>query len=142
MSFCHDMKEIFPGLLLGAISDVPEMVRKGADILIVLDRLSSDIWNYGFRGEILFYPVKDGSVLPDDVLDNAVKKITGLLKSGKKVGIFCLSGHGRTGCLASCLLYALGVKEPLEYIRENYCPKAVETFEQEEALRRFMEREA
>ena len=48
--------------------------------------------------------------------------------------IACLGGHGRTGVCLSMLAYLMdvpGAKEnPIEFIRKNYCKKAVESVKQ------------
>jgi len=60
--------------------------------------------------------------------------------SGKKVAIFCIGGHGRTGYFTSLLLGKLGIEDPIDYLRKNYCEKAVETNCQVEAIANFLDR--
>jgi protein-tyrosine phosphatase len=50
--------------------------------------------------------------------------------------VFCEGGHGRTGTALAALLIANGftAREAVEYIRKEYCPKAVETRVQETYL--------
>ena len=47
----------------------------------------------------------------------------------KDVTIYCLGGHGRTGTALSILASMCGVtdKDPVQYIRDKYCNKVVET---------------
>ena len=59
MNGISEMCEIIPGLLLGGVRDAGEMARKGADVLVPLAFLDSGIWQTGFRGEILYYPIPD-----------------------------------------------------------------------------------
>lgn len=119
--------EIIPGLLLGGADDAGKMVRQGADVLVPLAFLDGRIWETGFRGEILYYPIEDRNVLPTEVLHELVDKICDRLEAGKKVGLFCGAGQGRTGYVAACVLARHGIKDPISYIRRNYSRKAIET---------------
>ena len=130
---CHDGPiEVVPNLYCGSMKEALVMVSEeiGVDTLVPLDSLDACIWKLGFRGEILYYPIEDYGVLPNDVLDDLVSKIIRRLKSGKKVGLFCLGGHGRTGYIASIVLGELGYRDPIGYLRSRYCRRAVESSEQ------------
>ena len=72
---CHEVTEICPGLLISGYRDVARMVQMGADVLVPLDSLSGGIWDTGFRGEILYCPITDYGVLPDDALERLVEDI-------------------------------------------------------------------
>lgn len=125
--FCHNGPvEVYPNLYLGSLGESSQMA-KFCDILVPLAECYGSIWDNGFRGEIWYYPIRDYSVLPDDVADKAVHKIVSALENKKKVGIFCLGGHGRTGYLACLVLGALDYADPIRYVRENYCKLAVES---------------
>ncbi len=53
------------------------------------------------------------------------------LASGAKVHCGCIGGHGRTGTFFAALVkHMLGVEAAIDYVREHYCKKAVETREQ------------
>lgn len=119
--------EIIPGLMLGGAEDAEKMVRKGANVLVPLAFLDGRIWETGFRGEVLYYPIEDRNVLPTEVLHELVDKICDRLEAGKKVGLFCGAGQGRTGYVAACVLARHGIKDPISYIRRNYSRKAIET---------------
>ena len=127
MSGFSEMCEIIPGLMTGSVSDVPAMVRMGAEVLVPLAFLDGKIWETGFRGEVLYYPIEDRSVLPEDVLHELVDNICARLDEGRKVGLFCGAGHGRTGYVAACVLAKRGIKDPIGYLRRYYSAKAVET---------------
>ena len=126
----REMTEVIPGLLVGAASDAEAMVLKGADVLVPLAFLDGSIWKTPFRGEIIYCPITDMDVLPDDVLRDLVDKICARMDEGKKVGLFCGAGHGRTGYVAACVLARRGIKDPIGYLRRNYSNKAVETDKQ------------
>ena len=134
---CHNVTEIRKGLFISGRRDVAEMVQAGVDVLLPLDSLRGDVWETGFRGEILYYPIMDCGVLPDDVLDRLIDDIFRRLDAGKRVGMFCIGGHGRTGYVAACVLARDGVENPIAYLHEHYCRFAVESDEQREAIRRF-----
>ena len=129
--------EIIPGLILGGIRDLEEMVRMQPDVLVPLDHLPGDIWDMGFRENILYCPITDYFILPDDVLDRIVRQICELLQNGKRAAVFCLGGHGRTGYIASCVLFQMGIPAPSAYLRTHYSQYAVETEKQELAVERF-----
>ncbi len=132
--------EIVPGLILGGIADLDAMLAMKPDALVPLDRLPGRVWQTGFRGEVLYYPITDRDVLPDDVLDALVGQIVRRVRDGMRVALFCLGGHGRTGYVAACALYRLGVKEPLPFLWDRYSPAAVETDTQEAAVLRYCRR--
>lgn len=107
------------------------------DVLIPLDSVGGTIWDYGFRGEILYIPITDFGTLPKAIEREKVTQVVRLIRQGRKVAIFCLGGHGRTGYFASLVLSELGVKDPIELMRRLYCKHAVETNEQLEAIAKF-----
>lgn len=136
----QDAVEIIPGLILGGLNDLPDLLGMRPNVLVPLDRLPGTVWNFGFRGEILYCPIKDKGILPDDVLDDLVEKIVSRLLAGKRVAIFCLGGLGRTGYVAACVLCRLGKEYPVAFLRGNYRCAAVETEEQIEAVYRYCQR--
>ena len=129
--------EIIPGLILGGIMDLENMISMKPDVLVPLDSLPGDVWDMGFRGDILYCPITDYSILPDDVLEKLVRQISERIKNGMRVAVFCTGGHGRTGYISACVLFQHGIKNPIEYLRENYSPFAVESREEESAVDRF-----
>ena len=139
MNNFSECKEIVPGLILGSVNDVEQMVEMGADVLVPLAYLESSVWNTDFRGEILYCPIKDRGVLPFDVLRTIVLKILIRLDQKKKVALFCAGGHGRTGYVAGCVLAELEIKDPIGYLRIEYSPHAVETDAQAEGILTYME---
>lgn len=133
-------KEIHPGFILGGHRELDVMLRMQPDVLVPLAQLSAKVWDTGFRGEILYCPIRDFDILPEDVLDRLVEQILERLNAGKRVALFCIGGHGRTGYVAACVLARLGVSKPIEFLRAHYSTRAVETGEQEEAVLRYCER--
>lgn len=132
---CHPVTEIVPNLFLGGYSQVREMVtEKNVDVLVPLDSLDGNIWKYGFRGEILYYPIQDFGTLPSDVYETVCNKILECIKANKKVGLFCMGGHGRTGYVAAGVLGLYGIEDPINLLWTKYCEKAVETTSQLEEI--------
>lgn len=126
---CHvGPVEVIQNLFCGSLDESIEMVASArVNTLVPLESLSAKIWDLGFRGEILYYPIYDFEVLPTDVLEELVSKVLLCLDKGKKVGIFCQGGHGRTGYVASVILGKLGIEDPIRFLRKHYCKKAVES---------------
>ena len=119
--------EVVPGLILGSLRALNDILDRKPDVLFPLDRLPGWVWETGFRGEIVYYPITDYEALPDDVLDGLVAAVLERLKAGKRVAVFCIGGHGRTGYVAACVLYRLGQENPIAFLRQNYSPSAVES---------------
>lgn len=132
--------EIVTGLILGSLHGLKAILRMKPDALFPLDRLPGWIWEEGFRGPIVYFPITDCDVLPEDVLDELVDAILGFLRAGKRVALFCVGGHGRTGYVAACVLHRLGIENPIAFLRKNYSLSAVETEAQGEAVFRYIRR--
>lgn len=127
---CHvGPVEVIKNFFCGSMDEALDMAsgRIRVDTLIPLDALEAAVWDLGFRGEILYYPIKDYGILPDDVLNALVTKILDRLGRGKKVGLFCMGGHGRTGYVASIVLGKLGYEDPIGFLRSIYCSQAIES---------------
>jgi len=79
--------------------------------------------------------------VPTDVvvMRSALLDLLQRARSGESVELGCLGGHGRTGTALACLTVLAGTSptEAVEWVRKNYCPKAVETESQETLVRSF-----
>lgn len=136
---CHEgFTEIYPRIYVGKAYDVDSKLLQNVDILIPLDHVSGAIWDTGWRGGILYIPICDYSVLPKDVEKRFVERTIDLYNDGKRIAIFCVGGHGRTGYFTSLILGKLGVDDPIGHLRNNYCSKAVETKDQVSAIAEFL----
>ena len=133
----HQATEIHPGVILGGLRDLDDILAMKPDVLVPLDRLPGTIWEDGYCGEILYMPIVDQSILPEPVLESFIEQLLERICEKRRIAIFCIGGHGRTGYIASCLLYRLGIKDPITYVRKNYSLKAVETEEQEDAVQAY-----
>jgi hypothetical protein len=60
-------------------------------------------------------------------------------RTGQRVELGCIGGHGRTGTALACLAVMIGhpSSEAVAWVRTTYCPEAVETPEQESFVRDF-----
>lgn len=126
---CHSGPvEVVKNLFCGGEDEAPAMASKiQVDVLVPLLHLDAATLESRFRGEVLYCPIKDYGVLDSDVLDALVSEILDRLNRDKKVGLFCMGGHGRTGYVASVVLGKLGHDDPIGFLRSNYCRKAVES---------------
>ncbi len=57
-------------------------------------------------------------------------------RTGERVEVGCLGGHGRTGTALACLAVLTGTlaDDAVAWVRGNYCYKAVETDVQEQLV--------
>jgi hypothetical protein len=73
--------------------------------------------------------------VPDDPaqLVAALRTVLNRARTGERVEIGCIGGHGRTGTALACLAVLTGLPagDGVGWVRTNYCPKAVETTAQE-----------
>ena len=75
-------------------------------------------------------PIRDFSIPPKGSMDRGVIEAVRMILSGQPVYVGCMGGKGRTGLFLAVLAKAWGVNKPVEYVRANYYPHAVETKEQ------------
>jgi hypothetical protein len=80
-------------------------------------------------------PVQDFSV-PDgtETVTKAAETVLEALAFNQKVYVGCMGGIGRTGLFLAILAKALGVEDPVMYVRGQYHKHAVETLRQLEFL--------
>jgi len=132
-------KEIIPNFFIGSKNTILNLLTsQSIDILIPLDSLTSEIWDLDYQGEIQYFPIEDYGVLPINVEKRLVSMIVDSLICEKKVALFCISGNGRTGYIASLVISAMyevthkhGI---IGWLRENHNEEAVESEEQIERV--------
>jgi hypothetical protein len=63
----------------------------------------------------------------------ALRSLLARAGAGERVEVGCLGAHGRTGTALACLAVLSGHPpgEAVAWVRDRYCPKAVETADQE-----------
>lgn len=77
----------------------------------------------------VYYPIRNMSI-PNkpEKFDRLVDWIIECLQSDRDVHVGCIGGHGRTGLVLAAVVAKVGVSDdPIAYVRENYCTKAVES---------------
>jgi Protein-tyrosine phosphatase len=69
----------------------------------------------------------------ETAITTALRSLLARARAGQRVEVGCLGGHGRTGTALACLAVLTGCPpaEAVAWVREHYCPSAVETPEQE-----------
>ena len=93
-------------------------------------------WNPGVA--VSFYIPDMGTPKVEDEFVKMVTWIADQVRAGKKVHMGCIGGHGRTGMVLSALYCELtGNKQAIQYVREHYCKKAVESDKQVAFLNRL-----
>jgi hypothetical protein len=83
-----------------------------------------------WEGKISYrYPVTDMHAPSDPAtFDKLVRWLAEQIEAGKKVHVGCIGGHGRTGTLFAALVKVmLGEEDAIQYVRDGYCKKAVES---------------
>lgn len=114
----NGIKELHPGLIAGDIWNLKEMLARKPDTIVVLDRLPARVWDSGFKGEILYYPIEPFGVLPVLMLERLTGEIAARVQGGKQVAIFSLEDCGRISYVAACALFQLGVRQPVDLLRQ------------------------
>jgi len=63
----------------------------------------------------------------------ALSSLIDRARTGERVEVGCIGGHGRTGTALAILAILTGhpAADAVAWVRANYCPKAVETADQE-----------
>jgi hypothetical protein len=107
---------------------------KDADIYIGFDSTSmryterSYPWKKGYE---FSFPIPDmGVPSKPDEFRKLVKWTRKKLEEGLKVHCGCIGGHGRTGIFLAALVSDFGEADAINYVRANYCKKAVESTSQ------------
>lgn len=122
--------EIHPGLWLGDQDEGELALKRGlATIAVPLNKMSGSVWS-DWDGEIIYVPITDYSVLPEKIAARKAQELAERIKNGESISLFCFGGHGRTGYMAALILGVLGYKDPISFIRKNYCEEAIESEEQ------------
>ena len=89
-------------------------------------------WNDGAE---VFFKISDMSAPSDaEEFKKLVAWTVGQLEEGKKVHCGCIGGHGRTGTFLAALVSVFGEKDAIQYVRKNYCKRAVESTAQVQFL--------
>lgn len=139
---CHKITEIYHNFFLCNENQILNALENGKhfDVLVPLNSLDGQVWDYidPKKTKIFYFPCPDYGILPINCLDYLVTSIIKFLKERKKVALFCMGGHGRTGYIASCVLGKLKVLNPIEVIKKKYCENAIETISQFNSIEEYL----
>jgi hypothetical protein len=106
---------------------------KDADVYIGFDhsmKLTARAWPWKKGAEFLFEIQDMGVPRHPEEFQKLVKWTKKQVDAGLKVHCGCIGGHGRTGMMLSALVSLYGEKDAISYVRQHYCPKAVESSSQ------------
>jgi hypothetical protein len=113
---------LIPGILIvGAYPDKPEVIqdikKSGINTFVCLNseygRITKQrVFNSYAQGltsdyKFVHAKIKDMGIGKDKVILNLCKQITEMILNGDKIYLHCSGGHGRTGTVASIVLYML-----------------------------------
>lgn len=130
-------KEIHPGFVAVCGLDLYDLLQMNPDVIVTLDSLPGDVWEEGFGGDILYYPIQPWGVLPFFILERLVVEIDGLLEDRKRVALYSGEDCGRVGYVAACVLFQRGIREPIDFVRGNWEASALSVKGQEDDVRLF-----
>lgn len=109
-------------------------VVKDADIYVGFDHslYKTDKAYPWVEGESFLYPIMDMHAPADPAsFMKLIEWLAVQLAANKKIHLGCIGGHGRTGTvLAALVKHMTGNVNAIEYVRKNYCEKAVESASQ------------
>lgn len=87
---------------------------------------------------VLGCPWKDFAPPPDGFEQFLRESVIPLLAEGRRLLVYCIGSHGRTGTFVASLIALVESPEetpdPIQAVRERHCRKAVETLEQAESV--------
>jgi len=138
---CHESHSALVlggGKILGASCSYP---RAGFDVYVGLDGYMTYVqgalpWETSEKVIThVHYPIKDGHAPTNPArFLKLVEWLCTQLQEGKKIQVGCIGGHGRTGLLLAAIAAKLGQQDPIQWVRQHHCKKAVESQEQIEFL--------
>ena len=120
-------------------NDLVYLKTQGIDLLFTLTREPLDpVLLKRFEIENIHLPVRDFAAPSMRQLEEFVEKAAKAIDGGRRVGVHCIAGKGRTGTFMASYLVAGGLK-PSDAIRKIRLlrPGSIETTEQEEAVFEF-----
>lgn len=134
----HPALEINPELPLVYGGSCSHPAKEDADVYIGFDHsMSFSYRSFPWKvGDEFLYHIQDMST-PKDApsFHKMIKWSAKQLEAGRIIHAGCIGGHGRTGMFLAALVYHITQrKDAIEFVRENYCKKVVETQEQVEFL--------
>lgn len=138
---CHRPTEVWKNLVLSKADDIGTMIMyHKVDVIVTFVTLPQHIWDLKFKGELIYVPFDDYDVLPHHILKRFATIVIKHMKAGRKVGVCCQGGHGRTGYFGAAIIGKLNpkMKDPIEFLWSKYCNNAVETVKQVKGIEKFI----
>lgn len=135
----HPVLSLGNGKLMGGAASAPV---HEADIYVVLQEGSrgnytTDPWEAKPKMEVCFRIEDMHAPVNVPRFKKLVTWVCNQLQEGKRVHVGCIGGHGRTGLVFSAIIAEMnGEKDAIQWVRNNYCLRAVESREQVEFLRK------
>jgi hypothetical protein len=101
------------------------------------------IWQPGWPAAQLDWP-DFGVPANIGTADATITEAFARARQGEGVEVGCVGGHGRTGTVLACMAVLAGVppEQAVSWVRERYCPRAVQEPAQQYWVERFAERHA
>lgn len=113
---------------------------KGVDLYVALDYgMAHPKFDVGVKpSACVYYPIENMKIPKIPTKFSAlIDYLLGVLAQGQTVHVGCIGGHGRTGLVIAAIVARLKIapgNDAIEWTRQHYCHKAVETKEQENFL--------
>jgi hypothetical protein len=118
-------------VIYGGSCNSPAM--KDADVYVGFDhgmQISQRHWPWKKGTEVLFEVQDMGIPKQPEEFRKLVGWVKKQVDAGLKVHCGCIGGHGRTGTFLAALVSEYGEKDAINYVRKNYCDRAVESSQQ------------
>ena len=103
-----------------------------ADVALYLDE------TWAPYGTVIEWP--DGGIPRNqDEARRLIREAFAAARDGRRVEVGCVAGHGRTGTVLACMSVLAGVPgdAAIEWVRDHYCSKAVESGPQQDWILEF-----
>lgn len=139
----EDSQTYYPGEYLIYGGNAAQPIHHDCDIYIGLDGSTSGYGKKPWVGDstvidTTFYVTDMQAPTDGPQYVQMIKWVCIQLQAGKKIHFGCIGGHGRTGtALAAVVAEMNGRKDAIDYVRKNYCQKAVESTTQVNFLKKF-----
>lgn len=127
----HVGLKIGKGMLFGGNASFPQV--RDADVYVSLQSgsasgLASDPWAELHVLEICYWITDRQAPTNVPRFKKMIDWLCSQLQDGKRVHVGCIGGHGRTGTVLSAIVVQLmGEKDAIQWVRKQYCDRAVET---------------
>lgn len=131
----HPALSVWGGTLLGG-NCRDHSRHKNVDLYVALDAsMKHPLFDPGAKiPQCAYYPIQNMGIPNNPANFHAlIERIIDVLASGGTVHVGCIGGHGRTGLVLAAVVASDDdtLDDPIEWVRTNYCKRAIESKEQE-----------